>query len=167
MRIEYRLSLRDIVFFQLYRFGHSPSSRKTLRQGTYGGAAVIVALTGVMAVVVRAWSLAGVGVVLALVYTYVFPRLLQSNIRRMTTRLYAGRLNVLGRRELEVRSDGLLARTDAEESITAWKDISGVSVLDRYLFVYLGAEAAHIVPRDTVMAGDFAEFAREVERRLR
>ncbi len=166
MCIEYRLSLRDVVFFQLYQYNHSPSSQKTRRRAIYGGAAVIIALTGAMAIIAGAWSLAIVGVVFALVYAYLFPQLLQNNIRRMTTRLYAGRLNVLNRRELEIRPEGLTARSDGEESTVAWKDVRGVTVLDRYLLIYLSAEAVHIVPRDTVLEGDFGEFAREVQQRI-
>ena len=166
MFIAYRLALRDVVFFQNYQFDHSPESVRTRRLATWGGAAIIVALLGVMAIITQSWPLFLMGVVLAGVYVFVFPQLLRANIRRMTNRMYAGQLNVLGRRELEITDEGLVARTEEEESVVPWETIDDVTVLDRYLFIYLGARAAHIVPRDTVMDGGFVEFTGALRRRL-
>lgn len=164
MHIAYRLALRDIVFFQNYHFDHSSASVRTRRLATWGGAAVIVALIGVMAVITESWPLLAMGVALAAVYAFGFPLFLRTNVRRMTSRLYAGRLNVLGRRELEITADGLVSRSEEEEGITPWEEIVDVVVLDRYLFVYLGETAAHIVPRDNVLEGDFVAFAAAVRR---
>jgi hypothetical protein len=164
MQIAYRLALRDIVFFQNYHFDHSPSSARTRRLATWGGAAVILALIAVMAVISESWPLLAMGVALAAVYAFGFPVFLRANVRRMTMRLYAGRLNVLGRRELEITEEGVLSRSEEGTGVTPWESIVDVIVLDRYLFVYLGEEAAHIVPRDNVLEGDFVAFAAALRR---
>ena len=67
MHIAYRLALRDIIFFQNYTFDHSSASVRTRRLATWGGAAVILALIGVMAVISESWPLFAMGVALAAV----------------------------------------------------------------------------------------------------
>ncbi len=166
MRIEYRLSLRDVLFFQVYQFDHSPTSLRQRRKALLAGVAVIVALTGAMALFAQAWVLAAVGVVFGALYLFLYPQLLRQNIRRATVRMFAGKLNVLDRRVLEIQPDGLLAIANDEETLTPWNEVSGVKVLDRYVFAYLGEHAAHIVPRDAMLSGDFAAFAEEIRRRV-
>jgi len=165
MHIEYRLSLRDVLFFQSYQFDHSPVAVRKRRRSLLAGVAVIIALTGAMAVIASAWQLALVGVAFGGVYLYLYPQLLKSSIRRATMRAYSGKLNVLAPRVLETRPDGLYARADHEESLTPWERVSDTVQLDRYLFILLGSDAAHIVPRDALLSGDFRAFAADVRAR--
>lgn len=168
MRIVYRLSLGDVVYFQLYEFDHAERNRARRVMATWGGALLVLALFGVIAVIARSWAFLVLGGVFAAVYAYVVPNLIRQNVRSLAVRLYAsdaGR-RLLGRRELEVTSEGLLARTeDGGETTSPWAEVRGVRRADAYAFVYLGGLAAHVVPLRAVEAGDARTFLREVERR--
>jgi hypothetical protein len=54
---------------------------------------------------------------------------------------------VLGEHELEVRADGLVERTDVNESLHRWAGFHKIVSTGRYLYIYVTDVNVHIVPR--------------------
>ena len=53
----------------------------------------------------------------------------------------------LGDHELEVREEGLVERTDVNESVHRWVGFHKVVTTSRYLYIYVTDNNVHIVPR--------------------
>ncbi len=74
---------------------------------------------------------------------------------------------VLGEHELEIRDDGLVERTDVNESVHRWAGFHKIITKRGYLFIYVTDANAHIVPR-RFFASEQAEraFRDELERHI-
>jgi hypothetical protein len=53
----------------------------------------------------------------------------------------------LGDHELEIRDDGLVERTDVNESVHRWAGFHKIATTSRYLYIYVTDHNVHIVPR--------------------
>ena len=53
----------------------------------------------------------------------------------------------LGDHELEIRNEGLVERTDVNESVHRWAGFHKVVTTGRYLYIYVTDNNVHIVPR--------------------
>ena len=53
----------------------------------------------------------------------------------------------LGDHELEIREDGLVERTDVNESVHRWAGFHKIATTGRYLYIYVTDNNVHIVPR--------------------
>jgi len=53
----------------------------------------------------------------------------------------------LGDHELEIRDEGLVERTDVNESIHRWAGFHKLVTTGRYLYIYVTDHNVHIVPR--------------------
>jgi hypothetical protein len=53
----------------------------------------------------------------------------------------------LGDHELEIRDDGLIERTDINESVHRWAGFHKIVTTGRYLYIYVTDNNVHIVPR--------------------
>jgi len=53
----------------------------------------------------------------------------------------------LGEHELEVRDEGLVERTDVNESLHRWSGFHKIVKTTRYLYIYVTDNNVHIVPR--------------------
>jgi hypothetical protein len=54
---------------------------------------------------------------------------------------------LLGEHELEVRDEGLIERTDVNESLHRWIGFQKIVSTGRYLYIYVTDNNVHIVPR--------------------
>lgn len=72
---------------------------------------------------------------------------------------------VLGEHILEVTDDGLLERTDVNETVHRWLGFHKMLGTRRYLFVYVTDTVVHVVPMRSFASEDVARsFQREIER---
>lgn len=53
----------------------------------------------------------------------------------------------LGDHEIEIRDDGLVERTDVNESVHRWAGFHKIVTTGRYLYIYVTDNNVHIVPR--------------------
>lgn len=54
---------------------------------------------------------------------------------------------LLGDHELEIRDEGLIERTDVNESLHRWGGFGRIVRTGRYLYIYVTDSSVHIVPR--------------------
>lgn len=74
---------------------------------------------------------------------------------------------LLGEHELEIRDDGLVERTDVNESLHRWAGFHKIARSRRHLYVYVTDNNVHIVPRRGFGSEQEEEaFRSELERRV-
>ena len=98
-----------------------------------------------------AFFIIGVATMLALFFMVMFKK-------------YRG---FLGEHELEIRDDGLVERTDVNESVHRWAGFDKIVTKRRYLYIYVTDHNVHIVPR-RYFASEQTErvFRDELERHI-
>jgi hypothetical protein len=83
----------------------------------------------------------------------------------ITFRRYKG---LLGHHELEIRDEGLVERTDVNESLHRWSGFHKIASTGRYLFIYVTDNNVHVVPRRYFASkGEQQAFRDELERRIK
>jgi hypothetical protein len=74
----------------------------------------------------------------------------------------------LGEHELEVRAEGLVERTDVNESLHRWAGFHKIVSTSRYLYIYVTDNNVHIVPRRYFGSEQEARaFRDELERHIK
>jgi len=168
MRIVYCLSLSDVVFFQLYQHDRAQGTRKRRLLVTWGGAAVVLTVMGVLSVAVGNWAYVILGAALAALYAFLVPARLRHNLRTTATRLYSRGpgARLLGRRALEVGESGLVSVTaDGERATTPWSNVLDIQRTKDYVFIHLVGSAAHVAPWRGVQKVDLDALCEAVQRR--
>ena len=73
----------------------------------------------------------------------------------------------LGDHELEIRDDGLVERTDVNESVHRWAGFHKIVTTGRYLYIFVTDNNVHIVPRRYFSSDDMLKaFRDELERHI-
>lgn len=70
--------------------------------------------------------------------------------------------SVLCEHVLEVTPEALVERTPFSETHSRWNSIEAVEESEDYLFIYVQANAAHVVPKSSLAEGDSSEFREEL-----
>ena len=169
MRIEYRVTLDDMLAFTAYHLEHSPELRRVSRLWGFGVAAAFVVGFGIAAYVKSSVWLLLFGVLCAAAWSVFWPRELRRTTLKQTSKLLSEGTNqaLLGTQQLEVREDGLRCVSHAGESMIRWLAIEKVASTPDHTFFYMGAAQAFVLPRAGVIAGDYGAFVDTVERHRR
>lgn len=99
----------------------------------------------------------------SVVFSYIFPASMDRQIRR----LYKEGANkgVIGRHELEIDDDGLVERTEVNETRQSWRGVERIAETDEHAFIYISSMAAHVIPKHSMTVGDpdaFIDRAKEL-----
>ena len=73
---------------------------------------------------------------------------------------------VLGAHTLEITENGLIERTDVNETLHRWPGISRVVSLFGYLFIYIGENNAHQIPRRALPPEVLGNFEADLRARI-
>ena len=74
---------------------------------------------------------------------------------------------LLGAHELEIRDDGLVERTEFNESVHRWRGFHKIVTTGRYLYIFVTDNSVHIVPRRHFASGeDLGAFRDEIKRHI-
>ncbi len=164
MRIEYDLTLRDVVQFQVGQIDTDQATRRKSRLTVWGGASLIVAVLVVAGLSAGSWSYGLMGVVLAAVYVLIIPRLLRMSIQRSTVKYYTEGKGqaLLGHRQFTITDDGLSVRALGVTAPITWSQITRLRRRAGYVYIYTGPRTAHIIPEDRLTHGDMTAFLEEL-----
>jgi len=157
------------VAFNIYHVRSSPSWRRS--RIVWG----VVLPLGMFAVLAATGY--GEGGWFSLVWAAIPPGLLmlwinggeEGRLRRSARKMYAeGQNRGVGELEwLEATEAGLIAVDELSEGRFDWRMVERVVNTADYLFIYVSAVKAVIVPKLRVTEGDVGAFVREVEERVR
>ena len=166
MDIQYELTVDDYVAFADYHHAHSSITGGTVRRSRYGIAVAWV----VVALLDAATNGLGIDTVIwasgALLWFALWPlvhrRLVRRNMHRFATQgLTRGSI---GHHTLSLATDGLTDRTSFSEYRTFWQGIDRIATTSTHLYVYVGPNAAHVIPRRAFTnAGAETAFLNAVE----
>ncbi|CAL1240089.1 YcxB family protein [Candidatus Methylocalor cossyra] len=164
--IEYEVREQDLIAYGEHQMRDSEALQKLLRRHQ----GMIPGLMGVFALFLWFYyqdSLSAIYVgLLALAWGFLAPLFVRWQMRQQIRKTYSDeeKAQVLGRYTLRSEPEALVEISRAGESRIRWGDILRVEVTKRYAFIFVAIDAALIIPRATVKAGDLHEFVKEVDR---
>jgi hypothetical protein len=170
MEIEYELTLDDLVAFNKYHYKHSRAYRRQWLRGWLLPAAII--LLPWLALAGSTWSAGRSAMALwplaigAPLYLALYPLLVRRQFGRLVPAfLKEGDNNtLLGKHRLAIGPNGLRTVNEHHESTVRWSGVERIAQDDDYLFVYVSAMSAYIVPR-CAFSSDWS-ISRHSRRRL-
>jgi YcxB-like protein len=159
MTLEFENTFDDLLAFNLHNHRASPTLRRPHQVARilypilftaallgfyvyFGGpiaSAVFMSMIGLAVVASSAWYLA-------------YPALLRWRIRRLTTRLLRESKNtsLLERRSIVLSPDGLLFTAPSSSGQIGWNLIERVDHTPQFIFLYMSAMSAIVIPRRSV-----------------
>ena len=103
--------------------------------------------------------------VFVLLWFYLIKRWRLWSIKRAVHRIYSEERNrsLFGLHKLTVDDRGFWEETEVGESRVNWEGIVKLISTDTHTYIYVGAGQAHVIPRASVMEGDYDAFVAQVE----
>jgi|Deesub1362A_J573_1020465.scaffolds.fasta_scaffold31039_1 hypothetical protein len=168
MEVEYSISLKDWEDFNLYHFHHSPSLRRlyyvTLTLGGFiGGALLFFLIFYFSKNLVESLIFTGI---YALAFIFLVPQLYLRNLRKSIRKMLQEGENkgAIGRHRLTITPEGVIEKTDFNETKTAWSSVEKIAVTENGIYIYMSSIAAYIVPKRAFSSKEaFNEFVQTLK----
>jgi hypothetical protein len=163
--IEYRVEEGDILAFLDYHSEHSSAAREIRRRQTYGYA-ILFAIFGLVFWLFGETALAIAFLVLGPVWVAWWPARARQLARKQAAAFFREGPNPMfdGPHILRLDDAGLVAIAPGAESRMPFTSVQRVVDTPDYLFVYVGAIQAFVVPRRRIVKGDVRALADELRR---
>lgn len=152
MNIEFERTEEDMVEFNLFHIDRSPTIRKQLLV-TQIIMALLIFVMSLSVVYLRTSYLPTISYVIGVVFSVgaslVYPYIYKRSVTRQARKLFREGSNksLLGRHELHLSPDGIHYKTISSESKINWSSIEKVVQNEKYVFMYIGALNAIVVPK--------------------
>lgn len=166
--IEYEVREADLIAFNEFQLKKSTPHQKKMRRHQI----LLPGLLAISALVVWLYyqdTLTFMYIsVLSLVWAIGAPLYFRWSHRRQIRNLYTAeeKLNLFGMNRLRVTDRNLVEINRNGESSISWDDVLRIETTRDYAFLFVGIDAALIIPRTTVKQGDIHEFVKEVDKKL-
>ncbi len=162
MILRYEISMDDLVAFNRYHSANSPAIKRSKSTFMILVSGLVVGLSllidpppGIARSVV-----ASVAVLFALLFSFIFNRVFRSSLDRHVRRLLNEGANkgCFGWHELEIDNDGLVERTEVNETRHSWQGIEKIAETESHAFLYTSSFMAHVIPKQSISTGDAVQF---------
>ena len=151
--ITFERTQEDLIEFNLFHISHSPTIRRqVLLTQIVMGVLIFVGSTSAIFLRLGYLSLsififvAVVSILGSFVYPYIYRRSAISQAQKLLKE--GSNKSLLGYHEISLSSDGIIAKTLAGESKLNWASVEKVIENDKYIFIYIGAINAVVVPKN-------------------
>lgn len=162
-------TMEDMVTFNKYLLKHSAKLRQRRKVGyvvlvlwIFGCYFALYGTAHLMTALLYSIGTLGVCLVLGLgLRILLFDRFLR--------KYYAGEKNrgFIGDHEMELTEEGLIHRTAYTESKLAWGVIERIESTKEHTFIFVGTNAAIIIPHERITQGVYGVFMQELGRRFK
>jgi hypothetical protein len=153
MIVRYRTTLEDLVAFNRYHCAHSPAVKKTKFTCMILVSALLIAGSLFIAPTeeVARPVIVAVAIVFAGLFSVVFNYMFTASMDRQARRLYNEGTNkgTLGQHELEIDDNGLVERTEVNETRQSWHGVERIAETDERAFIYVSSMMA-VPPQNLV-----------------
>lgn len=168
MLLRYTVTVNDLLAFERYFRKTDSYSRRRRAWSLWGGPFLLLAIGMLYGHLKQDWRWAVGYAALAGLFHLVLRGIYGPIIERRLRTFYSKNKSPLltGESSLEIKDEGLHRRTSVSESTTSWAGISKLVSTDTHLFVYVGATAAFIVPKNGILEGDYDGFTRLLQERV-
>lgn len=167
-KIEFEVREKDLINFNIYNFRQHPKMIKTFNRHQFIFPAALGALVVYMYALLGNVSYALPLALISIAWGVLIPLYLKYSLKKQAHALYTEeeKLNILGPHTFQVEKKHLLGLFPSGETRIAWKDIVRAELQKGYLYLYLDADRALIIPKETISSGNFSEFLTTIDKHL-
>ena len=166
MKITYEIKVADCLAFNDHHLNASPLTQVAIRNGQMWWAAgpfiggLVIAIFKNLPPEKTLATLAALSLVLSLPMFILYPSYYKMKTRKNIKNLFKEHdsQGVLGLHEIEITDDCFIEKKDGNENEIEWKSINKIVSTTDYTFAYIGETTAHIIPKDNIVSGDYAQF---------
>lgn len=165
LEIEYELRIEDLVHFNELRLKNDVVMQKSLRNKRFLVPGVMLFFGLFYYVYYMDISTSVYITFLAAIWAIVSPYFLKMDMRRQIRNSYteAEKKALLGIHKLFIEADVLREQSPGGKSQTPWSQMLRVEKLPDYVYIFIEIDAAIVIPKATVKAGDLNKFAKQAE----
>jgi hypothetical protein len=172
MKIRYENTMDDLMAFHDHYVTQTPRMKRIWSAYRWIGAAVVFlagffreSASGNQDTIFRL-TIAVVG---AVIVALIIKPLMLWSARFLTRQLLSNGNNrgFLGEHELEIVDEGLIERTEYNESKAAWGGFDRIESNSQYTFLFVGPATAHVIPHNRLLSGDYKAFMTEFRERYK
>jgi len=150
MVVEFENSLDDVLALNMYHYQHSANVRRT-RLILQFGPPVIPVVVFLVQILVSGASLASAlpWLVFAGIWVLFVPFSLRRGMRKRVAKMVLESQNdgIVGKHRLSLTSKAMTDKTDSGKTKTRWAEVRRIVATNQYVFIYIDANVAHIVPK--------------------
>ena len=153
MQIEFERTEEDMIQFNLFHLSHSPSIKQQIFI-TQIVMAVLVFILPIGVSLFRSNDLSFsdylVGAIFSIAIYFAWPYMYRTAAIRGVKRLLkeGNNKSLLGPNIISLLPEGIFGKSPARESKLNWSSIDKILQNDKYIFIYLGAINALVIPKN-------------------
>lgn len=166
-RLQYSVDLDDIVAFNQFHASQSPTYQRSWRRERWIYPPIFAGLAILWIMSAGRMTASSLAILLlAVAWPVLVPRYLRWRLTRYVRRMYSEGSNasLIGVHEAVTLEDALAVTTPGDDTKIRWSAIGRVLTTPDYGFMYMSATQAVIIPRRTIVTGDFQAFMDDVHR---
>jgi len=149
VEVQYEVTMADMVEFNRYHMAHSPTVRRSLRTARVLASAGFVAIGIVISVEQGTFTGLAVFGLASVLWFLLMPALVRRRTIKTVRRMLSegeGR-GLLGKCTLSIAVDGSRVVRETGESTFAWCAVDRIVTAERYVYIYVGATSALVIPK--------------------
>jgi len=166
--VEYETTLDDLVEFNVYHLRTSHAGTSMLSRGSLSAGFVGFFLGLVIAIATRNMMFVALGMGLSILSALIYPPIMIRTARQNARRIYADGKNkcIIGSHRLTLDEGGLREESEGGSQYTKYSSLESISETDAFVYVYLDAVQAHMIPRTRLSSGDLTAFLSVLRERM-
>jgi len=150
MKLNYELTEQDYLDFNIYHSKHSPTIKKSiLLQRALGPVVFLIApFLAIRITNIPLWYWLAIFFISSIIWFVFYPKYFNWELsRRVSKLLNEGKnLDMVGSRSINLTQDGLIESTPHSESKVGWDMVEMINETEDYIYIYISAVSAYIVP---------------------
>ena len=167
MKLRYENVMEDLLAFQEFHYANSPEVRKMVLRGQFAVAVVsagllliLIEFTKSIFPIVNLPVAIGASVFTGVLGWFNYPYATKRSWHKSTKKLYSEGKNrgFVGWHDLLATEDSLISSGDMGETKLSWQVVERVESTPEFVFLYVSAMSAIIIPRARVTEGNVDEF---------
>jgi hypothetical protein len=169
MEIEFTVRPEDLMASREIYAQKSEVMQKSSRTETYGTASTIIAFFTLLTFILNTYIPFILGAIITLVWVFIWPAMQKNSYHRRQIALYAESKNAasLGKKVMEFDDDILTERSGLHWSKTKLPAIERIDITKTHTFLFHGTFQAFVIPKATVVKGDYDAFVARVSDRIK
>ncbi len=160
MKIRYDIVRNDFLAFGEHFYANSAYTYQVMSNKRWRTTAGIFIVFCIFELFWRTPIFVALGFLFAAANFHLYPNSYRrSFIKHFTNYLDEGSgKGILGEHELDLTESGIVERTDFNEHNVTWQGIGKIVSTKDHTFIYVGENMAHILPRSSILEGNYESF---------
>lgn len=173
MRIRYENTMEDLFALQEHFIARSPVTKRSMVNLQLVGSGAMFLLLFLVLTVLKGKRTVEVNLVISLLagvlYFFIIPQITRRHMKKQVVNFYSDGKDkgFLCEHELEIVEDGIIERTQFNETKTAWGAVANILSTPEHTFLFIGTTMAHVIPHTRLIADDYRTFMEELVRRYK